>query len=115
MTPTTAYPEVLGRVFAFHRKRLALNQDPVAQAIGVSQSAYSRMERGETPITTLQLRKAARGLGWVEPSRLLEDAEKVAKRLSDLKVRVLDERPPNGLMLWLALDTLDEIVSESFR
>lgn len=113
--PTAAtFSQVLGRVIALRRQQVSLNQAQMAASLGLSQSAYSRLERGSTPFSTVQLQKAARCLG-VQPSDLLRHAEASVQRLAAQGVRILDEAPAaqdqNEALLWVALGVVAAAVA----
>ena len=50
---------VLGHLLALIRRRRHLTQAQVAEALGLAGSTWSRVEKGETPITVEQLRVVA--------------------------------------------------------
>lgn len=51
----------------------------MAEALGLTTSAVSRIENGRTQVTIVHLRRAARRLG-VEGSSILEEAERFVER-----------------------------------
>lgn len=76
-----------------------MTQATLGAGLGMTQSAYSRLERGET-ITMPQIKKLATILG-VEPGDLLKTTDVAAARLSEQGVTVLDDRPKNSNNDWL--------------
>ncbi len=73
---------VLGHLLALIRRRRNLTQAQVAEFLGLAGSTWSRVEKGETPITVEQLRVVADKLN-VSPTVLLglvEQAEGALRR-----------------------------------
>jgi len=92
MKPATTFPQVLGQVLVIRRRSKKATQHDVAKALDLSQSAYSRLERGEAAFNVPQLRRTAAALG-VPVSKLFEDAEKGAAGLAKDGVEVLEDVP----------------------
>ena len=76
ITNETTYRAVIGGILARLRLDLAMSQEDVAKAVGVSVPTWSRIEKGENPLTTEQLRRAALKLGMTGSTvlKLEEDA-----------------------------------------
>ena len=55
--------EIISKKIRISRLEKDYNQEYMAEELGISQSAYSKIERGETEITVSQLRKIATALG----------------------------------------------------
>src|SRR5688500_3186985 len=55
LKPVTTYPAIVGRVLAELRKERGLNQEDVAESVGVGQAAWSKIERGDSALTVGQL------------------------------------------------------------
>lgn len=91
---TTTHRAVLGAVLQKLKKEgaLDLKQSDLAEAAGVGASTWSRVEKGDNPLTTEQLRKVAARLG-TRPSTILALAEESAKELEAKGIAVLDEFP----------------------
>ena len=51
LQPTTTFRAVLGQVFEVRRSALKLSQKDFSDAIGASQSAWSRVENGQSSLT----------------------------------------------------------------
>ena len=83
--PAIPYTALVGQVLLGHRGRKSLHQNVLAAALGVSQSAYSRIEQGDTTISISQLRVIARRLG-IAPGDLLREADGLAERLQGVEV-----------------------------
>jgi transcriptional regulator with XRE-family HTH domain len=88
----TSYPAVLGRLLTQARSVKGLDQSRVAEAVGVSQSTWSRIEKGEIALTIEQLAAACGELG-VQPSDILQQTDLAARRLTDRGVTVTPKRP----------------------
>jgi transcriptional regulator with XRE-family HTH domain len=71
----TTYRAVLGSLLASLREERRLTQDAVAKMVGVSAPTWSRIEKGDNPLTTEQLRRAAIGMEMTASAILaLEEA-----------------------------------------
>lgn len=91
----TTYPAIVGRILAAHREERQIEQSDIANQIGVSQSTWSRIERGETALTVEALARAAKVLG-VSSSSVLDDADRAKEGLAQMDVKVLMDRPRSG-------------------
>ncbi len=87
LKPGTTYAAVLGRVLAHRREQSGLEQRDLAAALGLGQSAWSRIERGDSVINVEQLRTAAKTLG-LPSSSLLQEADEAADALAARDVQV---------------------------
>ena len=108
--PATTYSQLLGQVVLQQRKARGLTQAQLAEHLQLTQSGYSRLERGDTHFTAPQLRRTAEALG-VTPAALLKVADDAARRLAAQGVTVLDDRPKVGSentngWLWVAAAVL---------
>lgn len=92
MKPATTFPQVLGQVLVIRRRSKKATQHTVAKALDLSQSAYSRLERGEAAFNVPQLRRTAAALG-TSVSKLFEEAEKGAAGLAKDGVEILEDVP----------------------
>lgn len=75
MVPAVSYPSVVGSVLGEVRRHAGKGQADLAVACGMTQSGWSRIERGQVPITVEQLALAARELDC-RPSELLSAADR---------------------------------------
>lgn len=82
LKPETTYQAVLGRVIVKLRKELGSDQLLLASAVGVTQSTWSRIERGESSFSIGQLAKASEHL-QVNPSTVLLEVESAIKELKN--------------------------------
>lgn len=100
----TTFPEVLGKGITHWRKKQNLKQADVAEAVGVSQSAYSRIEKGKSNLSVIQLRRIGHCLD-MSAAEMLSEVEAAISRLRAKGILVQDEDSKadssNGL-LWLA-------------
>lgn len=96
------YPALVGQVISQRRVLAGLDQATLGEQVGVNQSTWSRIERGESALTMDQLSLAARALGTT-PSEILREADKQEESLKTDAVAVLPSRPPKndsaGLLL----------------
>jgi transcriptional regulator with XRE-family HTH domain len=95
---------LVGKVLANQRAARNFDQAAVAAALGISQSAYSRIERGETPISVFQLSRASRCLG-MRPGEILARADGWADQLVGQGVQIADEWKvtPSAIMIGLGV------------
>jgi len=100
--PATTYPAVVGYVLGWHRDQAGLNQQELAEQMGMSPSTWSRIERGESALTMDQLAAVAQVLE-VEPGRILRDADNVVGQLAKRGVQVERRRVPDAIGAGLAL------------
>lgn len=102
--PAIPYTALVGQVLLGHRNRLRLHQNDLAAALGVSQSAYSRAEQGDTTLSISQLRVISHRLG-VAPGDILREADVLAERLLIQGVAVSDEKglQPAAVMIGLGI------------
>lgn len=75
--PSITYGALLGRIIEYRRKQLDVLQEPIANALGITQSAYSRLEKGQSAMTVTQLRTIASHVRGT-PAQLLEETERYA-------------------------------------
>lgn len=87
LRPVTTYPAIVGRVLAELRKERGLNQEDIADVVGVGQAAWSKIERGDSALTVEQLYAATRRMG-LAPSDVLRYAELVCDEAADQGVAV---------------------------
>lgn len=104
-TPIMPYPVLMGQVIQAHRRQRGLQQTNLAGAIGLSPSAYSRIESGDTSMTLSQLRATARALG-VRPSTLCAEVEGYVQELERSGVSVPDVKAANPAALLIGLGLL---------
>lgn len=110
LTGVVPYSALVGRVIETGRKNIALSQEEMAHRLGLSQSAYSRLEAGQTSMTLSQLRSAAQVLGR-ESSSLLSEADQYARRLEAQGVAVPNEKQVDKAALLVGLGILLALLS----
>lgn len=89
-TTETTYRAVLGAILANRRTALGLKQEDVAKAAGLSTPTWSRIEKGENPLTTEQLRRVGSVLK-VSASALIRLEEDAVKELEERGTAVREE------------------------
>ena len=102
LKPETTYPAIVGRILVSARKDAGLEQAQLARQVGMSQSTWSRIERGESALTVEQLAKAATALGTTV-GRILTDADRATKGLEKQGVEVFLTRPKDTAKTALAV------------
>jgi DNA-binding Xre family transcriptional regulator len=70
----TTYPAIVGKVLTDLRTQRGIQQKNLAQAVGVTQANWSRIENGQTNITLVHLRSAANALA-IPPAQILAIAD----------------------------------------
>jgi len=90
LSPETTYQAVIGRVIVRIRKDLSVEQAELATAVGVNQSTWSRIERGESSMSVEQLIIAAEYLK-IKPSAVFWEVEVAIQELKQqgLVIRTL--------------------------
>jgi transcriptional regulator with XRE-family HTH domain len=110
--PTIPYTALVGQVLLRHRGRMELDQNDLAEALNASQSAYSRIEQGDTTISISQLRVIARRLR-IRPGDILSEADGLAEQLRAQGVDVSDEKGINPAAVMIGLGILAAIIAAS--
>lgn len=102
LNPGTTYPAVVGRVIIQLRDKLNLRQAELAEAVGVTQATWSRVENGTSALTIEQLELAAEKLK-TQPSQILKYAELATTQLRVQGVHVERKRISEGGTSGIAL------------
>jgi transcriptional regulator with XRE-family HTH domain len=100
-----AYPVLVGQVIAHLREQRGIKQGDAAIAVGLSQSAYSRLEKGESVFSLSQLRTVAQFLG-MQPSELLFTADSYEHMLRAQGATVVSEKKDYSAAVALGLGIL---------
>jgi transcriptional regulator with XRE-family HTH domain len=87
------------------RKFLNLQQGDIAQQLGLSQSAYSRIESGDTAVSVTQLRQIAALIG-TNAQRVLDQADMIALQLHSQGVPISHEKKDNSGAILIGLGIL---------
>lgn len=103
LSPETTYLAIVGSVFVRLRKELGIEQAALAKAVGLNQSTWSRIERGESSLSIDQLFLAADCLR-IKPSIVIQESEQALEKLRHQKVVVstaksVDKRVGQGVAL----------------
>ncbi len=77
MKAGTTYPAIIGNVIKQLRGQKGISQGDMAQAMGVSQAAWSKLENGKANLSTAQLAKVADRLG-LSAGTIMQYAEMAA-------------------------------------
>ena len=102
LKPAATYPSVVGNVLAQLRSQRGLHQQDLAEAVGVTQATWSRVESGQTGITVEHLRLAANQLGRT-PGEILSMADSTATMMQLNGVEVIPTRDDEKLKSALIL------------
>jgi transcriptional regulator with XRE-family HTH domain len=103
--PTISYATLVGRIVEHHRTHSHIHQEAMAQVLGISQSAYSRLEQGQSAMSVTQLRMIAEKLGTT-PDFLLQHTAQYANQLRAQKVAITDEKQGSAAGALIALGIL---------
>lgn len=87
LKPGTSYPAVVGGVLVKLRNQQGVRQGDLAQAVGVTQATWSRIENGSSALTIEQMGLAAARLGML-PGQVLELADQAVGQLQQRGVQV---------------------------
>lgn len=113
-TPEIPYTALVGQVLAVRRQNLGLQQNVLAHALGISQSAYSRIEQGKTSLSIPQLRIVADVL-YSSPSEILAQAESQTALLAARGVAISDEKNVSPAALLIGLGILAAIIASTSK
>lgn len=94
-TAVIPYNALVGQVLQKRREVLGKSQGAVAQDIGLTQSAFSRVESGQTALTVSHLRSLSVTLGTTAESILFE-VNSLAQQLQAKGVQVPNEKPADN-------------------
>lgn len=92
LRPSTTYRAVLGKVLELRRKSLQWNQEEVAKRLGTSQSAWSRVETGQSNLSVEELAVVAHVLE-TSSEGVLRDVQRSVEHLQKRGVMVLIGQP----------------------
>lgn len=112
MQAETSYPAILGRVLEHLRKEKGLDQADVSACLGLTQSAWSRIERGQSGISMEQLVKVGELL-LKKPHEILADTDLASEQLEQEGVLIHPNviAKPNNMMAIIGLVALGGLVA----
>lgn len=110
-SPEVPYPSLLGQVLKQVRQARNVQQTDLAAALGLSQSAYSRLESGDSILNAWQLRQCALELGTT-PSVLLAEVERMELQLTQAGVSIVAEKKSNPAAAMLGIAFLVALLSK---
>lgn len=87
MQSETSYPAILGRILEHLRKDAGYDQGELADKLGLTQSAWSRIERGQSGLSMEQLVKVSNVLN-TKPHNIIADADYATEKLKNDGVTV---------------------------
>jgi transcriptional regulator with XRE-family HTH domain len=98
------YPSLLGQVVKAERGRIKMDQGSMAASLGLSQSAYSRLESGEATMNVWQLRQCAHQLGK-SVAELMRVVDRYETQILQQGIEVVAERKtnPGAALIGLAI------------
>ena len=100
MKTVTTYGAILGAVLAQIRASAGLKQSDLADAVGIGASTWSRIEKGESALSTDQLKLAADALK-LPPGRILDMVDLAGKATAQNGITL----EPIGKAQWAAAST----------
>ena len=104
--PQITYGEVLGKLIEHRRKQQGLLQGRFADALGITQSGYSRLEKGQSAMSVVQLHAVATQLGCA-PAHMLAETDRYAAQLRARGAEIVaDRRNASAAGLLIALGIL---------
>jgi transcriptional regulator with XRE-family HTH domain len=99
------YSVVVGRVLQQRRTHFGLQQNDLAAAMRITQSAYSRLESGDTALSITQLRIAG-AMFNTSAAEILASADQYANYLQLQGVQISDEKKDNSVAVLIGLGLL---------
>ena len=109
LTPSTTYRAIVGKILAMHRESRGLQQTEFAETLGLSQSAWSRIETGTVSVSVEQLKLATQRLGTT-PDNVLREAEQAVTQLSRRGMRVLLEQETDPALAFVGAAALGALI-----
>lgn len=108
---TTTYDAVLGRILAEQRSELKYSQKKMAEHLGLSQSAWSRIETGDNSLSVAQLVQVSRKLNR-NPQSFLSEVDNAIIQLNRIGVQVhLEESKPDFVSMAVVGVALGALIS----
>lgn len=103
--PSILYSALIGQVIERRRKDSGVSQEVLAKTLGLSQSAYSRLEQGQSTLTVAHLRMIAMQLRSTS-AEIVAESDRLAARLQRQGVQVADDKEDTskaGLLIALGI------------
>ncbi|MSQ91423.1 MAG: XRE family transcriptional regulator [Gammaproteobacteria bacterium] len=103
--PTITYPALVGRIIEYRRKQLNVHQESIAAVLDITQSAYSRLEKGLSAMTVAQLQLVAAHLRTT-PANILQATERYAGKFRAQGGEIVAEKQDSsaaGLLVALGI------------
>jgi transcriptional regulator with XRE-family HTH domain len=94
--PATTYPAIVGGVLGQLRQQNSMRQEELADALGITQSTLSRIEKGDSSVNVEHLRLAAHKLG-LTPGTILNFADQAEANMSNQGIAVTAVRNDDAL------------------
>ncbi len=108
--PAVTYTAVVGGVVERLRGQRGLTQSQIGDALGIGQSAYSRLESGDTAMTIAQLRAIAEHLA-TSPGGILREADALTDRLRAQGVEIKNEKEVSTGAILIGLGILAALLA----
>jgi transcriptional regulator with XRE-family HTH domain len=108
----TTYQAIVGQVIVLRRKDIELSQADLAEKIGTSQSAWSRVEKGLSNLTVEQLTKVATILG-VAPNQIIAEADEAKVTLECDGIQVAENKSKTSGWLLLGSAAIGLVILAS--
>lgn len=103
--PEVPYTALLGQVIKAGRVAQRIEQAAMAAHLGLSQSAYSRLESGDTNMSVWQLRACALKLGTTV-SAVTRNVEGLEQQLAAQNIKIVPEKKANPAAALIGLAIL---------
>lgn len=87
----TTYPAIVGKVLTDLRSQQNVPQKDMANAVGITQATWSRIESGQTSVTLEHLRSAAQALN-LSPSHILAIADQTEMEASFQGISIVETK-----------------------
>lgn len=110
LAPEMPYSALLGQVVKAERIRRCIDQGAMAASLGISQSAYSRLESGDTTMNVWQLRSCARVLR-LSVVKLMHSVERYETQLAAQGIEIVAEKRTNPAAALIGLAILAAFLS----
>lgn len=104
------YSALWGQVIKAERLRQGIDQGRIATELGLSQSAYSRLESGDSTMSVWQMHECARLLG-LPVAQLLQRVDQYQVQLTMQGVAIVAEKRTNPAAALIGLAILAALLS----